>query len=72
MSVINVDYFWNITYAWAEVHVGGFFGNVLFRPEMSTTGRPMITIVYGSILRPSSNNWASYRRLKWQIAALFL
>jgi hypothetical protein len=31
-----------------------------------------ITIVYGSILRPSSNNWASYRRLKWQIAALFL
>jgi hypothetical protein len=32
----------------------------------------MITIVYGSILRPSSNNWASYRRLKWQIAALFL
>jgi hypothetical protein len=31
----------------------------------------MITIVYGSILRPSSNNWASYRRLKWQIAALF-
>jgi hypothetical protein len=33
---------------------------------------PMITIVYGSILRPSSNNWASYRRLKWQIAALFL
>jgi hypothetical protein len=32
----------------------------------------MITIVYGLILRPSSNNWASYRRLKWQIAALFL
>jgi hypothetical protein len=32
----------------------------------------MITIVYGSILRPSSNNWASYRRLKWQIAALFI
>jgi hypothetical protein len=35
-------------------------------------GPCMITIVYGSILRPSSNNWASYRRLKWQIAALFL
>jgi hypothetical protein len=34
--------------------------------------QPMITIVYGSILRPSSNNWASYRRLKWQIPALFL
>jgi hypothetical protein len=33
---------------------------------------PMINIVYGSILRPSSNNWASYRRLKWQIPALFL
>jgi hypothetical protein len=32
----------------------------------------LIAIVYGSILRPSSNNWASYRRLKWQIAALFL
>jgi hypothetical protein len=32
----------------------------------------MITIVYGSILRPSSNNWASYLWLKWQIAALFL
>jgi hypothetical protein len=35
-------------------------------------GGSMITMVYGSILRPSSNNWASYRRLKWQIAALFL
>jgi hypothetical protein len=33
---------------------------------------PMITIVYGSILRPSRNNWASYLWLKWQIAALFL
>jgi hypothetical protein len=38
----------------------------------SSLGNSMITIVYGSILRPSSNNWASYRRLKWQIAALFL
>jgi hypothetical protein len=39
---------------------------------LGTELRAMITIVYGSILRPSSNNWASYRRLKWQIAALFL
>jgi hypothetical protein len=32
----------------------------------------LITIIYGSILRPSSNNWASYLWLKWQVAALFL
>jgi hypothetical protein len=42
------------------------------RNSKTATVSIMITIVYGSILRPSSNNWASYRRLKWQIAALFL
>jgi hypothetical protein len=43
------------------------------RPSSARVNRTcMITIVYGSILRPSSNNWASYLWLKWQIAALFL
>jgi hypothetical protein len=47
---------------------GGWFPLAFEHSKVCT----MITIVYGSILWPSSNNWASYRRLKWQIPALFL
>jgi hypothetical protein len=46
--------------------------NFCHSPKKLAAVSPMITIEYGSILRPSSNNWASYRRLKWQIPALFL
>jgi hypothetical protein len=50
----------------------GIWVAFLKQPDADALPGRMITIVYGSILRPSSNNWASYRRLKWQIAALFL
>jgi hypothetical protein len=46
--------------------------HIVNKTENRSIPTVMITIVYGLILRPSSNNWASYRRLKWQIPALFL